>query len=88
MRLYITRDGSYAGTQADAGKGFQQVEVPTDKAGLLAYLNEHCTDATPTEEETKPELNQDLEDLRSQVAIAPLPYARKAEILAELKRYQ
>lgn len=42
MRLYICIDGSYAGTQADAnakGRGWTQEEVPTDKAGLLAYLN-------------------------------------------------
>jgi len=42
MRLYICADGSYAGTQADAkamGKGWEQVEVPTDKAGLIDYLN-------------------------------------------------
>lgn len=49
MRLYIRKDGSYAGTQADAGKGFEQVEVPTDKAGLIAYLNDlvNCADRTP-----------------------------------------
>lgn len=43
MRLYICADGSYAGTQADAkakGRGWREVDVPTDKAGLLAYLNE------------------------------------------------
>jgi hypothetical protein len=39
MRLYIRTDGSYAGTQADAGKGWKLEEVPTDKPGLLAYLN-------------------------------------------------
>lgn len=44
MRLYICADGSYAGTQADAkarGKGFSLEEVPTDKEGLLEYLNGH-----------------------------------------------
>jgi hypothetical protein len=39
VRLYIRTDGSYAGTQADAGKGWKLEEVPTDKPGLLAYLN-------------------------------------------------
>tara|TARA_S200002703_G_scaffold78311_1_gene67431 strand:+ start:591 stop:965 length:375 start_codon:yes stop_codon:yes gene_type:complete len=41
MRLYKTTDGQWAGTQADAKKlgKFQQVEVPTDKAGLLDFLN-------------------------------------------------
>lgn len=40
MRLYRTITGGWAGTQADAGKGFVQVEVPTDKPGLLAFLNQ------------------------------------------------
>ena len=39
MNLYITKDGQYAGTQKDAGKGHTAIEVPTDKAGLIAYLN-------------------------------------------------
>lgn len=39
MRLYRTRAGAWAGTQAEAGKGFEQVEFPTDKPGLLAWLN-------------------------------------------------
>jgi len=41
MRLYRTYDGQWAGTQADAKKlgKFKQVEVPTDKAGLLDFLN-------------------------------------------------
>ena len=41
MRLYRTNDGQWAGTQADAKKigKFEQIEVPTDKAGLLEFLN-------------------------------------------------
>ena len=42
MRLYITQTGKYVGTQADAkadGKNWHQVEVPTDKPGLIEYLN-------------------------------------------------
>lgn len=42
MRLYICIDGSFAGTQAEAnakGRGWTQVEVPADKAGLIDYLN-------------------------------------------------
>lgn len=49
MRLYITSAGRYAGTQADAGKGFTQVEVPTDKAGLLDYLNALVDDHARTD---------------------------------------
>jgi hypothetical protein len=42
MKLYIA-NGVYFGTQAEAKaetKSFEQVEVPTDKAGLIGYLNE------------------------------------------------
>lgn len=39
MRLYRTAAGRWAGTQAEAGKGFTQVEIPTDKPGLLDWLN-------------------------------------------------
>ena len=43
MRLYATPTGRWAGTQADAKKlgGFCEAEVPTMKADLLAFLNEH-----------------------------------------------
>lgn len=42
MRLYITTSGRYVGTQDEArkeGKGWYQVDVATDKAGLIDYLN-------------------------------------------------
>lgn len=41
MKLYIA-NGTYVGTQADARaitKQFTEVDVPTDKAGLIGYLN-------------------------------------------------
>jgi len=43
MRLYTTPTGKWAGTQADAKKlgGFCEAEVPTMKADLLAFLNDH-----------------------------------------------
>jgi hypothetical protein len=48
MRLYVTPSGRWAGTQSDAVKiareadagHWQQFEVPTDKPGLLAFLDE------------------------------------------------
>ena len=42
MKLYLKDNGGWAGTQADAGKKgtYKQVDVPTDKPGLLAWLNE------------------------------------------------
>lgn len=42
MKLYRTATGTFVGTQDDArrgGKGWTQVDVPTDKQGLLGYLN-------------------------------------------------
>lgn len=45
MRLYLTTCGHWRGTQADArqiNKQFTCEDVPTDKAGLLAWLNENC----------------------------------------------
>ena len=50
MRLYTNNEGAWAGTQADAkvwGK-FEQVEVPTDKATLLEFLNTHAVGAVAT----------------------------------------
>lgn len=41
MKLYMAA-GQYVGTQADArklDKDFAEVEVPTDKPGLMAFLN-------------------------------------------------
>lgn len=42
MKLYLTAAGVYAGTQIEAkrdGKGWTPEEVPTDKQGLIDYLN-------------------------------------------------
>lgn len=39
MRLYRTANGRWAGTQANAGKGFVAVDVDTTKAPLIALLN-------------------------------------------------
>ncbi len=43
MRLYTSPKGEWSGTQADAKKlgTFVEVDVPTSKADLLAFLNDH-----------------------------------------------
>ncbi len=53
MRLYKNSDGVWAGTQVDArrmcGKGYSEVDVPTDKPNLLKFLNLNqvgCSDRT------------------------------------------
>lgn len=58
MRLYRTVDGIYVGTQFEAkrdGKGWKLVEVPTDKQGLIDWLNAnmplvHITPETKAED--------------------------------------
>ena len=45
MRLYTNDKGAWAGTQADArkdfGKDWREVDVPTNKPDLLAFLNNY-----------------------------------------------
>lgn len=48
MRLYLSPDGVWTGTQADAkahardaNTTWKEFEVPVDKAGLLSFLNEY-----------------------------------------------
>ncbi len=54
MKLYMAA-GQYVGTQADArklDKDFTEVEVPTDKPGLMAFLNDlRVVDPAATEEQ-------------------------------------
>jgi hypothetical protein len=42
MRLYVSKNNKWTGTQLDAkaSGAYEQVEVPTDKAGLMAFLND------------------------------------------------
>ena len=56
MRLYVTPKGRWAGTQADATAlakegdgGWEQRDIPTDKDGLLGFLNEHRVNAIHAE---------------------------------------
>lgn len=66
MRLYTNNEGSWAGTQADAkvwGK-FEQVEVPTDKATLLEFLNTHAVGGVAT--------SRPLADPTTQNQISPI----------------
>ncbi|HAR76086.1 MAG TPA: hypothetical protein DCR60_07725 [Psychrobacter sp.] len=42
MRLYLSKNNEWTGTQLDAkaSGAYEQVEVPTDKVGLMAFLND------------------------------------------------
>lgn len=64
MKLYIAA-GVYVGTQAEAKKldrDFTPVEVPTDKEGLIAYLNEVAS-AKAVAEYSAPPSDDDISDL-------------------------
>lgn len=64
MRLYVTPSGRWAGTQVDARKvaseadagRWAEFEVPTDKPGLLAFLDERRIKADPSEQLTTDEV--------------------------------
>jgi len=54
MRLYLTSTGQWSGTQSDAaglvranGGTWEQADVPTDKPGLIAWLNDRQAGAAP-----------------------------------------
>lgn len=49
MKLYRRADGSWAGTPVSAGKNFVQIDIRTDKRGLLEWLNDNVRDEQPPE---------------------------------------
>jgi hypothetical protein len=54
VKFYLTPDGTYVGTQAECkaagGDWRNPVEVPTDKDGLMVYLNELVLRSPKTED--------------------------------------
>ena len=55
MKFYLTESGEYLRTQAEAkqsGEPFEQVEVPTDARGLVAYLNSLRAEPKPEKVDT------------------------------------
>ena len=69
MRLYKTANGKFAGTQADAkadgGKGWKPLEVPTDKYGLIGFLNNLVHGNAPDDtiiSESLPQTAQEQQD--------------------------
>ena len=61
MKLYVNKDKTkWAGTQADAKKEFGMIEsyeVPTDKAGLITFLNKINYGTTTIEATPLPVVN-------------------------------
>jgi len=84
MKLYLA-NGTYVGTQADAKaitKNFDLVEVPTDKEGLIAYLNRITFDSLDRDIDLP--LNPDRvvkdvnEDVRPELAPRAPSYTEKS----------
>ena len=84
MIFYRPPGGLLVGTQAAAGKDFETVDVPTDKYGLMEYLNQNCR-CEPQHNLPLTDEPQRDRDLESKVAIAAIPYADKVRILREIK---
>lgn len=88
MRLYASPDGRWTGTQADAKKlgKYAEIDVPTDKPGLLAWLNSRAEKPSPTLPPppvvAEPD---DIADLLGEEP-APSPVARDTSASATLSR--
>lgn len=87
MKLYLA-NGLYVGTQAEAKKldrDFTQVEVPTDKEGLINYLNANFAHADVDFDEVyadKPvkDVNEDLHPERAPRAAEPAYTAQTLDL--------
>ena len=68
MKLYFDGNGNWAGTQSDAKRlhgVINPVEVPTDKQGLLDWLNNSQIGKSPTPAEApQPHYNPDTRPSR------------------------
>lgn len=94
MRLYRTTIGQWAGTQSDArlfkathGVDFEQVDVPTDKAGLLEFLNRHevgASDRTATADHKPAEARETARDCEpmTEDCFEALPIAMQLHLAA------
>jgi hypothetical protein len=82
MRLYHTPTGQWAGTQAEAkALGlFELVEVPTDKPGLLAFLNLHRVGADRVEIDYTPTITL----VQPPAPPPPVPDTRGAQLAQDI----
>lgn len=97
MKLYTNDKGQWAGTQADArkqlGKDRRTVEVPVDKANLMAFLNDNKVGAKLVPQDTpKPDAEPTPEILSPHAsswvswALEKLQHNDKAEAEAMLRK--
>lgn len=76
MIFYLCNGNQLAGTQADAkalDRDFIQVDVPTDKAGLMAYINELMARL-----ENSPEISNEPPPPPAPPASIPVSYTERA----------
>jgi len=75
MRLYSTPAGQWAGTQADAKKlgAYKEVDVPTVKADLLAFLNENQVGSGVRQLDTPPPVKQPTAPAKPSEPAEPRP---------------
>jgi hypothetical protein len=98
MRLYVNSKGQWAGTQAEAKKiGASVAEVPTDKPGLLEFLNgrnqapSEPAPAVSTKREIKQSKSQKLFDVAKDASLEELQhivyrYLMKVDDALDLKK--
>ena len=98
MKLYVNTKGQWVGTQAEAKKiGAKVTEVPTDKPGLLAFLNRQqqaaASDPIPASKPVKvnKSLSQTLFDAANEATLEELQhvvyrYLTKIDDALDLKK--
>lgn len=98
MKLYTNSKGEWAGTQADArkqlGKDRRTVEVPVDKANLMAFLNDNkvgailvtLADTPKPDAEPTPEILSPHASSWVSWALEKLQHNDKAEAEAMLRK--
>jgi hypothetical protein len=76
MKLYRSKGTTWTGTQADARaieRDFESIEVPTDKPGLLEFLNTFEVRFVEREQEASPEAETPASDpVRDPVEFCPV----------------
>jgi hypothetical protein len=96
VRLYqIIATGSWFGTQADAktaarqaGCSYEQVEVPTDKPGLLCFLNVRVgTPATDTPPNDDPPEDRRKAEAAGLVPLRPVNQSQESLTASEIEDF-
>lgn len=87
MRVYLTREGTFVATLAEAGKDATRMDVPTDKPGLITFLNALHNATAQVCQESFADACQDAA-LESRVMVQPIPYQEKVRIMRRIRQLQ